>query len=133
MTRADAEKRGWAFELEAGRGRATKDDVEIVVASDDPEPALLANIAEAEGEPDVAGYGLVDQQAVAALAATLAAETDVEGKLRTTASDAIATLAQAHANWASLTAAQKDAALRLNVRVTVALARLTVGRLDSAI
>lgn len=45
---------------------------------------------------------------------------------------AIATLEAADANWATLTPEQKDAALRLSMRVTAKLARLLVGRLDAA-
>lgn len=60
------------------------------------------------------------------------AELDVETTLRTRAADAIATLEQAHAGWGALTAAQKDAALKLTVRVTISLARLALRRLDSA-
>lgn len=55
-----------------------------------------------------------------------------EVTLRDRAEQAITTLENAHAGWASLTAAQKDGALRLTVRVVVALARLVLRRLDSA-
>lgn len=55
-----------------------------------------------------------------------------EATLRTRVLDAINTLEQAHANWPTLSAAQKDAALRLNVRVTAALARIQFRQLDSA-
>jgi hypothetical protein len=47
------------------------------------------------------------------------------------ADQAIANLESADANWATLTAAQKDAATRLAVRVTAKLARLALGRLDA--
>jgi hypothetical protein len=43
---------------------------------------------------------------------------------------AIGTLEQADANWASLTAAQKDAAARLVVRATAKLGRFLLGRFD---
>lgn len=66
MLRSEAEERGWALELDVAGGRATKGDVEIVVASDTPEWALLANIAEREGVGDTHGYGYVDPAALAA-------------------------------------------------------------------
>jgi hypothetical protein len=43
---------------------------------------------------------------------------------------AIANLELADANWATLTAAQKDAAMHLAVKATAKLARYTVRRLD---
>ncbi|HVE24032.1 MAG TPA: hypothetical protein VNC22_01440 [Sporichthya sp.] len=45
------------------------------------------------------------------------------------ADQAIATLESAWDNWATLTAAQKDATLKLTVRVVTRLARLLLGRL----
>lgn len=50
--------------------------------------------------------------------------------LRDRVDQALENLGAAHANWATLTAPQKDAALRLNVRVTLALARLQLRKLD---
>lgn len=47
----------------------------------------------------------------------------------TQADQAIDTLESAWTNWGALTAAQKDAALKLAVRVVTRLARLVLGRL----
>lgn len=49
------------------------------------------------------------------------------------AQGAIDTLEQGLANWGTLTAAQKDAELKLAVRVVVALARLKAARLDGVV
>lgn len=57
---------------------------------------------------------------------------DNASKLEDKARQAIANLESADANWATLTAAQKDQALRLCVRVVAKLARLVVRQLDSA-
>lgn len=54
-----------------------------------------------------------------------------ETSLRTKVRNAIGNLETADASWGSLTAAQKDAALRLSVRVTAKLARLAVVRLEA--
>lgn len=51
--------------------------------------------------------------------------------LRDKADQAITLLENADANWASLTAAQKDAAMRLSVRVVAKLARMAVNRLEA--
>lgn len=65
--------------------------------------------------------------------ATLAAATAEEGNATTLRDRAVAALANLEAawdGWGALTAAQKDAALKLNVRVTIAIARLVLRRLD---
>ena len=54
-----------------------------------------------------------------------------ETRLRETARNAIATLEAADANWGTLTPQQRDAALRLSVRLGAKLARLAVRQLDS--
>lgn len=54
-----------------------------------------------------------------------------EASLHTKVKAAIADLEAAAQAWPSLTNAQKDAALRLNVRVTARLARLAVRQLDA--
>lgn len=53
-----------------------------------------------------------------------------EQTLRDRVEGALVSLNAAWTNWATLTAAQKDGALRLNVRVTVALSRLQLRRLE---
>lgn len=59
MTRERAETIGWTFEIDADQGKAiSPKGILIEVVSDDPEAALLRNIAEAEGEPTAIGYGL---------------------------------------------------------------------------
>lgn len=55
-----------------------------------------------------------------------------EDTLRSRAESALATLEQAVANWDSLTAAQKDGALKLTVKATAGLIRLALRRFDSA-
>lgn len=72
-----------------------------------------------------------DAQAV--ISAHSPAPTEAElrpARLREKASQAIVTLENAHANWATLTAAQKDAAIRLSVLVTAKLARLALTKFD---
>lgn len=49
---------------------------------------------------------------------------------RTKLSQSVVTLENAHANWAGLTAAQKDAATRLSVLVSAKLARFVLNRFD---
>jgi hypothetical protein len=59
---------------------------------------------------------------------------DVDGNvtlLTQKATQAIANLETADANWTTLTATQKDAASRLAVRVSAKLARLALGKLDA--
>lgn len=63
-------------------------------------------------------------------AAELTAEKN-ETTLRDRADQSIATLEQAWTGWGALTAAQKDAALKLTVRVVITLARLTLRKLDT--
>lgn len=81
-------------------------EVDAVVAAHDP------------STPDATEVG---EDAAAANAATL----------RERADQAVAALEQAYAAWPNLTAAQRMDAARLNVRVTVALARLQLRKLDS--
>lgn len=52
--------------------------------------------------------------------------------IRGQASAAVDTLETAVAGWAALTAAQKDATLKLAVRVVTKLARLALNKLDSS-
>lgn len=54
-----------------------------------------------------------------------------EASLRTKVRNAIANLETADASWGSLTATQKDAAVRLTVRVAAKLARLAVLQLEA--
>lgn len=72
-----------------------------------------------------------DQQAGAAATQQQATSDANAGTIRQRATDAIANLESAYTNWGTLTAAQKDAALRLNVRVTVGLVRLYLRLLDT--
>lgn len=65
-------------------------------------------------------------------AATIATAEENDAALRDRADKAIATLEQAVTGWAGLTAAQKDATAKLNVRVVIAIARLVLRKLDSA-
>lgn len=71
-----------------------------------------------------------DQDAAAAVATAQAALDVNDATLRDRVDQALTQLATAHTNWGTLTAAQKDAALKLNVRVTLALARLQLRKLD---
>lgn len=57
---------------------------------------------------------------------------DNASAMQAAAIGAIAQLESADANWATLTAGQKDAATRLAVRVAAKLTRLALGQLDSA-
>lgn len=66
----------------------------------------------------------------ATIAAALEAEATNAATLRDRAETAIAKLETAYDGWADLTAAGKDAALKLNVRATIALARLVLRKLD---
>ena len=52
--------------------------------------------------------------------------------LRDKATQAIAQLEDADTRWGTLTAAQKDAAMRLCVRATAKLIRLVLGRLEAS-
>lgn len=54
-----------------------------------------------------------------------------EASLRTKVRNAITNLETADASWGALTAAQKDAAIRLSVRVAAKLARLAVAQLEA--
>lgn len=72
-----------------------------------------------------------DQAAAAVIAADVALQDTNAATLRDRIQQAITTLTNAHTNWGTLTAAQKDSALKLNVRVTVALARLHLRKLDA--
>lgn len=56
-----AEQAGWTITPESPtRMVARKAGREIVAVSDDPQAALIANLAEAEGQPVAVGYGLPD-------------------------------------------------------------------------
>lgn len=59
-----------------------------------------------------------------------AAELGNAGTLRDRAAAALENMEAAWNGWAGLTAAQKDAAAKLNLRVTIALVRLVLRRLD---
>jgi hypothetical protein len=59
-------------------------------------------------------------------------EADNASTMRSAAIQAIQTLENADANWAGLSAAQKDAAQRLALRVTAKLVRLQFGRLEAS-
>lgn len=72
------------------------------------------------------------EEAALAEITLLEAQAANEATLRGRADAAIANLEAAWNGWGSLTAAQKDAALKLTVRVTIALARLVLRRLDAA-
>lgn len=67
-----------------------------------------------------------------AIATSAASAIENERALRDRADTALQNLEAAWAGWAGLTAAQKDAALKLTVRVTISIARLVLRRLDSA-
>lgn len=84
---------------------------------------------------DTAG-GVVEQRALTAEETGLLAAQDAtvtalvsRGQYESQAEQAIDTLESAWTNWGALTAAQKDAALKLTVRVVTRLARLVLGRL----
>lgn len=98
--------------------------VRWVVDEQHPDGYAVAMTAEEESEL------LAYRTAAAAEQAEDDAEASAVSTLRDRISGAIDTLEQAWANWATLTDAQKDAAQKLNVRVTVALGRLAVRRLD---
>jgi hypothetical protein len=68
---------------------------------------------------------------IAELNATLEAERATVATLQDRATTAIATLENGWTNWATLTAAQKDATLKLSVRVVATLARLVLRKLDN--
>lgn len=63
--------------------------------------------------------------------ADIQAEQTEEDNARTRASDAIQTLENAHANWGSLTNAQKDSALKLVVIVVAKIGRLILRKFDA--
>lgn len=71
-----------------------------------------------------------DRDAIEAAASAERVAEENATTLRDRAEQALENLEGAWAGWANLTAAQKDAALKLNVRVTVALARLVLRKLD---
>lgn len=52
--------------------------------------------------------------------------------IRERLANALANLETAYSNWAALTAAQKDAAIKLDVRTTAGLVRLYLRDLESA-
>lgn len=97
-----------------------------VYEGDPPElvyrPMTDAELAQYEG----------DVAAAAERASELELELEHEVELRDRAGGAIDTLEQAVASWSSLTAAQKDAAAKLSLRVVVALARLALRRFEAA-
>lgn len=88
--------------------------------SDLPSISLPDAIVRAEAERETV---ITEQQR--------AADATVSGTIRLKIEQALATLEQTYANWGALTAAQKDSALRLNARVTIALSRMVLGRFDS--
>ena len=81
--------------------------------------------------PEEEAQAVVDAAAAAGTAAEQAVFSANDRTLRDRVEQGLSALAAAHANWGALTAVQKDTALRLNVRVTLALARLQLRRLDS--
>lgn len=94
--------------------------VTLTVADEIDEPAVAAVVA--AHDPTTPGPSEVLRQQTEAN----------EQTLRERADQAVGTLQNAWDNWGSLTNAQKDAALKLTVRVVIALARLTLRKLDSA-
>ncbi len=56
---------------------------------------------------------------------------DNEAKIREKVAAVLAQLEQADANWATLTVAQRTAAMQLAVRVSAKLARLALNRLEA--
>lgn len=66
------------------------------------------------------------------LDATVTTASSNESTLRDRVEQALGNLQAAWDGWAGLTPAQKDAALKLQVRVTIALVRLVLRKLDAA-
>jgi hypothetical protein len=99
--------------------------VEVDFAQEDPE---LREARVAFTSEEVADREELEAESATAQA-TREGEITSETTLRDRAETSIATLEQAYAGWATLTAAQKDAALRLTVRVAATLARLVLRRL----
>lgn len=82
------------------------------------------------GESELAAVVRSHADRVAA-AAALEAEAANEDTLRSRIDSSLGTLANAWQAWPTLSPAQKDGAMRLTVRVTLALARLEQRRLES--
>lgn len=147
FTRQDAENAGWTFATHDDRVVAQRGESSISISSAAPLFLLLANIAERSGVGFVIGYG-GDQPITPELVTAVSGETyvtpppptptDAQRQAANAAtlddriSQAIQTLEQAAAGWATLTAAQKDAALKLAVAAVARLARLQVRQLDEA-
>lgn len=91
---------------------------------------LSKPVAERVSRVALTAAELADRGAVEADAAPRVAAAANETTLRDRADAALDTLENAWGSWGTLTAAQKDAALKLNVRVTIALARLVLRKLD---
>ena len=98
------------------------------ITLDVPSASNTAAIDAVVAAHDPAPYA-ASRQAAAQAAQTATAN---EGTLRGRVDQAVANLEDAWTNWATLSAAQKDPALRLSVRVAAGLARLQLRKLDSA-
>lgn len=82
-------------------------------------------------EQEQAQYA-ADQAEGAKVAQAAAAAEQNAATMTDRTANAIGTLEDAAASWGTLTAAQKDAAMKLTVQVVVRLARLVLHRLDTA-
>jgi hypothetical protein len=100
-----------------------------------PELAPTANAETGELIPtfeiDPAARKLTLPDALAPRAQVVLGAPTIEATLRDRADAAIGNLQAAYDGWSGLTAAQKDAALKLTVRATIALIRLQLRKLDA--
>lgn len=83
-----------------------------------------------QAETDPPSEAEIEAWATAAKAERESEQTN-ETALRDRADQAVGTLENAVAGWANLTAAQKDGAIKLAIRVVIALARLRLAKFDS--
>lgn len=97
-----------------------------VIDADHPEGHLVEMTAEEETQ------AAADRQAAETVAAAERTLEENDRLLRDRLEQALTNLETANANWATLTAAQKDAALRLGIRADAALIRLILRKLDTA-
>ncbi len=91
---------------------------------------LLLRLHVPAEELPIVGDEIQASAAIAKRVEELAVQDANELALRDRAATAIENLEAAWAGWSGLTVAQKDAAAKLSLRVTIALARLTLRRFD---
>lgn len=125
---------------EAAEWEAKGDMVNAETAKAAAANALVASgvvdpIGEAERVVPLSGdeiaQRVAETSAADALASVEAARDLAAGTLRARLDDAIGRLEAAHADWETLSVSEKDAAVRLNIRTSAALARLTRHKLDA--